>query len=84
MNSIKINFRPAEGNPLKSQSKWWGQADLPKGMNYPAIPYNDEYGDDPLTFLCQIRCADLAACDPDNLLPHKGMLYFFAAIDGRQ
>lgn len=81
MNSIKINFRPAEGDPLQGQSKWWGQADLPEDMDYPMIPYDDEYGDDPLTFLCQIRCADLADCDPDNLLPHKGMLYFFAAID---
>lgn len=81
MNSIKINFRSAEGNPLKGQSKWWGQVDLPEDADYPVIPYDDEYGDDPLTFLCQIRCADLASCDPDNLLPHEGMLYFFAAID---
>ena len=31
--------------------------------------------------MCQIRCADIAKFDPENLLPHEGMLYFFAAID---
>ena len=36
---------------------------------------------EPLTFLCQIRCEDLAEVDAEGLLPHEGMLYFFAAID---
>ena len=37
--------------------------------------------DYPLTFVCQIRCEDIAALDPEGLLPHDGMLYFFAAVD---
>jgi len=36
---------------------------------------------DPLTFLCQIRCDEIAPYDNENLLPHEGMLYFFAALD---
>ena len=37
--------------------------------------------DYPLTFICQINCEDIAPFDKENLLPHEGMLYFFAAID---
>ncbi len=81
MNSIKINYTPVEGDQLTGQSKWWGQVDMPEGMEHPMIPYNDEYGDDPLTLVCQIRCADLAPFDTENLLPHEGILYFFADID---
>ena len=81
MNAIKINYMPVEGDQLTGQSKWWGQVDMPEGMEHPMIPYNDEYGDDPLTLVCQIRCADLAPFDTENLLPHEGMLYFFADID---
>lgn len=80
MKAIKINFSSANGNTLKNQSKWWGAPDLPEDWEYPDIP--DEEGEPtPLTFICQIRCADLAELDTENLLPHKGMLYFFAAID---
>lgn len=80
MNSIKIKFSPADGDPLIGQSKWWGMPDMPEDLVYPMIPYDDG-DDDPMTFVCQIRCSELAAFDPDNLLPHEGMLYFFAAID---
>ena len=78
MKAIKINLSKAD-DELFGQSKWWGSPDMPDDMDYPTIPYDD--GDEPLTFVCQIRCADLAAYDTDNLLPHEGMLYFFAAID---
>lgn len=80
MNSIKINFSPTDNTELVGQSKWWGHVDLPADMDYPFIPYDDGE-DDPMTFICQIRCADLAEADTENLLPHKGMLYFFADID---
>lgn len=36
---------------------------------------------DPMTFICQIRLQDIAAYDSENLLPHTGILYFFADID---
>ena len=80
MKSIKIKFSPADDIELKGQSKWWGAADMPEGTDYPFVPYEDGE-DDPMTFICQIRCADLAEADTENLLPHEGMLYFFADID---
>ena len=65
---------------------------MPEDLEYPEVPVRDEYVDedgkdavdeydDPLTFICQIRCSDLASLDPKGLLPHEGMLYFFAALD---
>ena len=79
MQSIRIKLSKTEED-LTGKSKWWGAANLPHGMDYPFIPYDD--GDnDPLPLVCQIRCADLAPYDVKNLLPHEGMLYFFAAIN---
>ena len=80
------------GGQLFGQSKWWGSPDMPEDLDYPEVPVREEYVDedgrdavdeydDPLTFICQIRCSDLAAVDPEGLLPHEGMLYFFAALD---
>ena len=81
--AIRINTRVTDGN-LKGLSHWWGAPDLPEGMAYPCINVKDEDGGtypEPLTFVCQIRCADIAELDPEGLLPHRGMLYFFAPID---
>ena len=70
MDSIKICLeKPSED--LFMQSKWWGNPDMPVGFDVP----------DDLTFICQIRCDEIAEFDKENLLPHKGMLYFFAEID---
>lgn len=68
---------------LFGKSKWWGFPDMPEELEYPEVPVNvdGELYYDPLTFVCQIRCADLAPYDPESLLPHEGMLYFFAALD---
>lgn len=57
---------------------------MPEELDYPEITLVDEDGEeyqDPLTFICQIRCEELAAFDPEGLLPHEGMLWFFAALD---
>ena len=89
--AIQIKFGSAGGS-LFGQSKWWGFPDMPEDLEYPEVPVREEYVDDdghdavdeyydPLTFICQIRCSDLAAVDPEGLLPHEGMLYFFAALD---
>ena len=81
--AIRINTRVTDGN-LKGLSHWWGAPDLPEGMAYPCINVKDEDGGtyfEPLTFVCQIRCSDIAELDPEGLLPHRGMLYFFAPID---
>lgn len=80
---IRIETHLAD-SPLTGQSKWWGEPDMPEELNWPTVMVRDEDGesyDDPLTFVCQIRCADIAPFDPHELLPHEGMLYFFAAID---
>lgn len=80
---IAVSTEPAAGEHLSGCSKWWGFPDLPESLDWPSVPVNDEGDeyDDPLTFICQIRCSDLAAVDPEGLLPHEGMLYFFAALD---
>ena len=89
--AIQIKFGSAGGS-LFGQSKWWGFPDMPEDLEYPEVPVREEYVDDdghdavdeyydPLTYICQIRCSDLAAVDPEGLLPHEGMLYFFAALD---
>ena len=57
---------------------------MPEELDYPEITLVDDDGEeykDPLTFVCQLRCEELAALDPEGLLPHGGMLWFFAALD---
>ena len=71
--AIGLNFKPTTED-LTAQSKWWGAPDLPKDWDYPCQDGTA------LTFVCQIRCEDIAHLDTENLLPHSGMLYFFAAI----
>lgn len=68
---------------LTGCSHWWGAPDLPEDIPYPCEEIWDADGIyyAPLTFVCQIRCSDIAELDPDNMLPHRGMLYFFAPID---
>lgn len=79
---IKLRTRPSKDG-LYAQSKWWGFPDLPDDLDWPTVEAEDEgeVFDDPLTFICQIKCADLEPFDPEGLLPHEGMLYFFAALD---
>ena len=80
--AIKLSLKHTE-RILFCGSKWWGDPDMPEQMEYPTIEVTEEGEtyDYPLTFVCQINCEDLAAYDPEGLLPHEGMLYFFAAID---
>lgn len=80
--AIKLSLQKTE-RVLFCGSKWWGDPDMPENMQYPTIPVTEEGEtyDYPLTFICQINCEDIAELDPQNLLPHEGMLYFFGAID---
>ncbi len=79
--AIRITTEPTHDD-LFGQSHFWGFPDLPLGMSYPCCGEADEEGrEDTLTFICQIRLEEIAALDPEGLLPHKGMLYFFADID---
>lgn len=72
--AIRIDINDGHPN-LFCDSKWWGDPDMPEDMEYPML---DGY---PLTFICQINCYDLGELDVEGVLPHEGMLYFFAAID---
>ena len=80
--AIKLTLRKTE-RILFCGSKWWGDPDMPANMEYPTVTASEdgETFDYPLTFICQINCEDIAAYDPENRLPHEGMLYFFAAVD---
>ena len=80
--AIKLTLNQTE-RVLFCGSKWWGDPDMPENMLYPTIEVTEdgETFDYPLTFICQINCEDIAALDPENKLPHEGMLYFFAALD---
>lgn len=73
--AIKINIRPTQDS-LVGQSHWWGFPDLPESVDWPAN--NDG---DLLTFICQIRMDEIAQFDPEGLLPHEGMMWFFADMD---
>ena len=80
--AIKLTLNPSE-RVLFCASKWWGDPDMPENMQHPTIEVceDGEKYDYPLTFICQINCEDLVKFDPEGLLPHEGMLYFFAAMD---
>ena len=80
--AIGFNLKKTE-RVLFCASKWWGDPDFPENMEYPTVKVTEdgESYDYPLTFICQINCEDIAPFDPENRLPHEGMLYFFGAID---
>ena len=60
-------------------SRFWGDPDLPVGYPYPT--YTDVDGDPcEYRFVCQINLCELASYDPENRLPHRGLLSFFAKI----
>ena len=73
--AIKINIQPTTED-LTGQSHWWGFPDLPEALEWPCS--NDG---ELLTFICQIRLEDIAGYDSAGILPHKGMLWFFAELD---
>jgi uncharacterized protein YwqG len=57
---------------------------MPEALDWPEMEVTDDNGEtynDPLTFICQLRCEDFAPFDKEGLLPHRGMLWFFAALD---
>lgn len=61
-------------------SRFWGNPDLPEGVPYPM--YVDDEGDEfPYVFVCQLNLEQLAAAAPENPLPKKGLMSFFAKID---
>ena len=84
--AISLKPRKTESN-LFCCSKWWGNPDLPPQAEYPMMKITEEDGTEgeyPLTFICQIDCEDIAPFDKEGLLPHEGMLYFFAVKYAKQ
>lgn len=64
----------------EGSSRFWGNPDLPEGVDYPM--YVDDEGDEyPYVFVCQLNMADVAPYDVGEVLPHEGVLLFFAKID---
>jgi len=79
-NEIEINLK---AKPLKihpDASKIGGKPFLPKDFAWPYFEgesYEDGWGNRPLSFICQINISEITKYDKENLLPEKGMLYFF-------
>ena len=73
--AIKMNLSKPEGIYDPTQSRFFGA---------PAIPlWMEEQIEEDEVFLAQIRLADIAELDTENVLPHEGWLYFFIkAEDG--
>lgn len=81
--AIRIITEPTSEN-LYKRSHWWGFPDLPKEIQWPSRECEndpDEDTEELLTFVCQIRLDEIAGLDKNGLLPHKGMLWFFADMD---
>ncbi len=80
--AIRLTAQKSE-RVLFCGSKWWGDPDLPENVPYPTMTVEEggETFEYPLTFICQINCEDIAQYDPEDKLPHEGMLYFFGAVD---
>ncbi len=81
--AIKLTFPNTSAGRILGDSHFWGMADLPKNTLYPETIFTDgeEQFADPMMLVCQIKCEEIAPFDKDNLLPHSGLLSFFAAID---
>ncbi len=78
--NIKISTHTPENELAMGDSKMWGNPDMPSSFEFPT--FIDEEGEENhYEFVCQINCCEIAQYDPDAILPHKGMLYFFARID---
>lgn len=80
--AIRLQYIPTSDN-LQGRSKFLGSPDLPDTLPYPTMEIEEagERYSNPLSFICQIRCEEIAEFDTQNLLPHEGMLYFFGEVD---
>jgi len=77
-NAIGFKFTRKKAEPL--QTKIGGKPDLPPDFEwyyYEGTDYNDVKANRPLSFIAQVNCEEIRKYDKDNLLPEKGMLYFF-------
>ena len=83
-NSILVKrLKNAKNIPVDC-SKIGGKPYLPKDFIWPTFcgeSYENGYAERPLSFLCQINIDEVKHYDKENLLPEKGMLYFFYELD---
>ena len=70
-NEIIISTEFNNDSEIVDKSKIGGKPYLPKDFIW---PYYQEL---PLSFLAQINLEEVKSLDKDNLLPDRGMLYFF-------
>lgn len=79
--AIKLDFKTESSKTLSiGTSKFGGKPDVPtsfKWFYYEGENYEGETRSRPLSFLAQINCEEVKKYDKDNLLPSKGVLYFF-------
>ncbi|KGK81150.1 YwqG family protein [Clostridium sp. HMP27] len=80
-NAIKFDLKSKSKEELPiGISKFGGKPDVPKDFKwfyYEGEDYNGETLNRPLSFLAQINCEEVKKYDEDDLLPKKGILYFF-------
>lgn len=75
-NEIFIDTK--EDSDVKpNSSKIGGKPWLPKDFIWPTFTSYDDNVTRPLSFFCQINLEEIKEFDIDNVLPKKGMLYFF-------
>ncbi len=79
--SVKVDFETVNNQELPiGASKFGGKPDLPKGFEwyyFTGENYDGITEKRPLSFLAQINCEEIRKYDKDNLLPEKGIIYFF-------
>lgn len=80
MTPVYLDLSIPAGEMKPGSSRFWGKPDMPCGMLYPS--YKDSSGEEhPYFFVCQINLDDVSVYDVGNMLPHEGVLSFFARID---
>lgn len=80
MKPIYLKLSTPSGKLATGASRFWGNPDLPKDLNFPT--YIDKGGRKyHYFFICQINLEELAKLDVLSKLPKNGLLSFFAKID---
>lgn len=85
ISNIRICSKNKEKEIAIGSSKLGGYPDLPPEISYPIMSgYSckrgkqvERYEESAMQLVAQINLADIADFDPDNKLPHTGILYFF-------
>ena len=76
-HAVRIRATRADESSIAvGASKLGGSPDLSATVSWPFD------GERPMSFFAQLRLEDLAPFDDDALVPHEGLLLFFASIEG--